>query len=345
MRWTRPGPLWRPMKRRAVVTSRRKPGKFARQCCPAQPLSARPNRHDGPAIRQFHRPPALSRSRLSREITAFLPSEAEISRIWNPPGPADLASEQSFAHGCHLAPSSAESGIACVLPWPDGRPLPCARRSGSGSSIPPVPATLMRGVYRGLVRGATLPECAAMGTVSASYVVEACGALETVRRRTATRSAPQGGSCPRSRNRCLKHLTHTAAPAGRRLGARPHLRNVHADWRHPSHHARHAHAIAASEDSLSRPAARMPIAFSRGNGRRPWKTMATSPFLQPHASGPEIIAGCRRFPLRKGHSARAVDLAARYQSPGNDAIGALSHAKASGRPVHPRQPVGECLIQ
>ncbi|MEA2780456.1 MAG: hypothetical protein QOK29_2000, partial [Rhodospirillaceae bacterium] len=37
------------------------------------------------------------------------------------------------------------------------------------------------GFIAGLVAGRDIAECAAMGTVSASYVVEACGALETAR--------------------------------------------------------------------------------------------------------------------------------------------------------------------
>ena len=45
------------------------------------------------------------------------------------------------------------------------------------------------GFLIGLIAGRPLSECAAMGTVSASYVVEACGALETIRPRAADRDA------------------------------------------------------------------------------------------------------------------------------------------------------------
>jgi ribokinase len=45
------------------------------------------------------------------------------------------------------------------------------------------------GFVAGLAARRPLAECAAMGTVSASYVVEACGALETERPSVAARQA------------------------------------------------------------------------------------------------------------------------------------------------------------
>jgi ribokinase len=43
------------------------------------------------------------------------------------------------------------------------------------------------GFLAGLVAGRPVAECAAMGTVSASYVIEACGALATARVEAADR--------------------------------------------------------------------------------------------------------------------------------------------------------------
>jgi sugar/nucleoside kinase (ribokinase family) len=115
-----------------------------------------------------------------RDITAFLPSEAEVSRIWNPPDLRIWLREQSVAHGCHLAAKLGEQGS-----------LVCHGRTGDLYHVPAVPARVVDttgagdaycgGFIAGLVAGRDIAECAAMGTVSASYVVEACGALETAR--------------------------------------------------------------------------------------------------------------------------------------------------------------------
>jgi ribokinase len=114
------------------------------------------------------------------EITAFLPSEAEISRIWNPPDLRTWLREQSVAHGCHLAAKLGEQGS-----------LVCHGLTADLYHVPAVPVRVVDttgagdaycgGFIAGLVTGRGIAECAAMGTVSASYVVEACGALETAR--------------------------------------------------------------------------------------------------------------------------------------------------------------------
>lgn len=65
----------------------------------------------------------------------------------------------------------------------------CDARTGQVHRVPAFPSLVMDttgtgdaycgGFLAGLVAGRRVPECAAMGTVSASYVVEACGAVET----------------------------------------------------------------------------------------------------------------------------------------------------------------------
>ena len=67
----------------------------------------------------------------------------------------------------------------------------CDARTGEISRVPAYPARVVDttgagdgycgGFLAGLVAGRPLAECAAMGTVSASYVIEACGALQTER--------------------------------------------------------------------------------------------------------------------------------------------------------------------
>lgn len=113
-------------------------------------------------------------------ITAFLPSEAEITRIWNPPNLYAWLRAQAAAHGCHMGAKLGEQGS-----------LICDAGTGDVYSVPAYPARVLDttgagdafcgGVVAGLILGRPIPECAAMGTVSASYVVEACGALETAR--------------------------------------------------------------------------------------------------------------------------------------------------------------------
>ena len=111
-------------------------------------------------------------------VTAFLPSEAEITRIWDPPDVQDWLREQAAAHGCHVGVKLGELGS-----------MVCDARTGVLTRVPAFPAQIVDttgagdsycgGFLAGLVARRPLAECAAMGTVSASYVVEACGALET----------------------------------------------------------------------------------------------------------------------------------------------------------------------
>ena len=121
-------------------------------------------------------------------VTAFLPSEAEIERIWNPPDLQAWLRDQASARACHMGAKLGEQG-SIVCDW----------RTGALTHVPAYPARVVDttgagdgycgGFLAGLVAGRPLAECAAMGTVSASYVVEACGALATARPDPAERDA------------------------------------------------------------------------------------------------------------------------------------------------------------
>ena len=111
-------------------------------------------------------------------ITAFLPSEAEIARIWRPSSIEAWLKENASRHGCHMIAKLGERGA-----------LVCEASTGALSHVPSFPARVIDttgagdgfcgGFIAGLVAGEPLEVCAAMGTVSASYVIEAYGALET----------------------------------------------------------------------------------------------------------------------------------------------------------------------
>ena len=112
-------------------------------------------------------------------VTAFLPSDAEIGRLW---GPADMEgwiAGQARAFGCHVAAKLGDRGS-----------LVCEAGGVAFYRVPVVPVRALDttgagdaycgGFLAGLVDGRPVAECAAMGTVSASYVVEARGALATL---------------------------------------------------------------------------------------------------------------------------------------------------------------------
>jgi len=123
-----------------------------------------------------------------RGASAFLPSEQEIMRIW---GPSDIGvwlRETSLRLRCHMVAKLGERGS-----------LVCDAHSGALIHTPAHRVELVDatgagdgycgGFVAGLAAGRPLAECAAMGTVSASYVIEACGALETERPSDAARQA------------------------------------------------------------------------------------------------------------------------------------------------------------
>ena len=115
-----------------------------------------------------------------QHITAFMPSEAEISRIWRPSSIEGWLREHAARYGCHMVAKLGERGA-----------LVCESTTGALMHIPSFATRVIDttgagdsfcgGFIAGLVAGEPLEVCAAMGTVSASYVVEAYGALETHR--------------------------------------------------------------------------------------------------------------------------------------------------------------------
>jgi sugar/nucleoside kinase (ribokinase family) len=102
-----------------------------------------------------------------------------VLRLWEPSSLTAWARETASEHGCTLVIKMGEQGS-----------LVC-EREGALWQVPAYPSAVVDttgagdafcgGFLAGLVAGASIPECAAMGTVSASYVVEARGALATER--------------------------------------------------------------------------------------------------------------------------------------------------------------------
>lgn len=111
-------------------------------------------------------------------LTAFLPSEAEIARIWRPTSIESWLQENATRYRCHLVAKLGERGA-----------LICHASTGHLTHVPAYPATVVDttgagdsfcgGFIAGLVAGEDAAAAAAMGTVSASFVVETYGALET----------------------------------------------------------------------------------------------------------------------------------------------------------------------
>ena len=118
--------------------------------------------------------------------SAFLPSEAEIVRIWEPPDIGIWLRETASRLKCHMVAKLGERGsLVCdaesgVLIHTPAHPVKVVDTTGAGDGY-------CGGFVAGLAAGRPLAECAAMGAVSASYVVEACGALETERPSPAAR--------------------------------------------------------------------------------------------------------------------------------------------------------------
>ncbi|HEY1942135.1 MAG TPA: PfkB family carbohydrate kinase [Roseiarcus sp.] len=113
------------------------------------------------------------------QLTAFLPSEAEIERIWRPTSIEGWLIQNAETYGCHMVAKLGERGS-----------LVCEARTGALTHVPALSAHVVDttgagdgycgGFVAGLVAGRPLVTCAAMATVSASYIVEACGALATL---------------------------------------------------------------------------------------------------------------------------------------------------------------------
>ena len=113
-------------------------------------------------------------------LSAFLPSEAEILRIWRPDDLEAWVRAQATEHGCTIAVKLGERGSFVCVPGErrlvqiPAFPSRVVDTTGAGDSY-------CGGFLAGLAEGRPPEVCAAMGTVAASYVVEACGALRTVR--------------------------------------------------------------------------------------------------------------------------------------------------------------------
>ncbi|MDQ0392925.1 carbohydrate kinase family protein [Labrys monachus] len=111
-------------------------------------------------------------------VTAFMPSEAEIHRIWGQAEIEPWLRENAVRFGCHMVAKLGERGS-----------LVCEASTGRLIHVPALAVGVLDttgagdsycgGFLAGLVAGRPLATCAAMGTVSASYCVEACGALAT----------------------------------------------------------------------------------------------------------------------------------------------------------------------
>jgi sugar/nucleoside kinase (ribokinase family) len=124
----------------------------------------------------------------ARGASAFLPSEAEIARIWSPPDIVSWLRVTASRLKCHMAAKLGERGS-----------LICDAVTGALIHTPAYPAAVVDttgagdgycgGFVAGLAAGRPVAECAAMGAVSASYIVEGSGALETRRPTPADRRA------------------------------------------------------------------------------------------------------------------------------------------------------------
>lgn len=113
-------------------------------------------------------------------LDAFLPSEAEIERIWSPGQIDTWLSDTARRGDTHVVGKIgsrgsllAEAGTGRITRVP-ALPVDLADTTGAGDAY-------CGGFLVGLTGGRPLLECGAMGTVSASFVVEAYGALATRR--------------------------------------------------------------------------------------------------------------------------------------------------------------------
>jgi ribokinase len=112
------------------------------------------------------------------KLTAFLPSEAEVRRIWKPASLSDWARDTSRQHDCHVIVKLGAKGALVSAAGGDAffrvsaLSVPVVDTTGAGDAF-------CGGFLAGLVAERSLHDCAAMGTVSAAFVIGACGALAT----------------------------------------------------------------------------------------------------------------------------------------------------------------------
>jgi sugar/nucleoside kinase (ribokinase family) len=110
-------------------------------------------------------------------ITAFIPSREEVHRIWHPKILSEWMQEQAADRRCIAVKMGGMGSLVCTGPQASVLHVPALDvevldTTGAGDSY-------CGGFLAGLVAGRPAVECAVMGTVSASFVVEACGALAT----------------------------------------------------------------------------------------------------------------------------------------------------------------------
>ena len=98
------------------------------------------------------------------DLTAFLPSEAEVERIWSPPDLHAWLRHQATGHACHIGVKLGEQGsLICDFRTGDVTHVPIVRveivdTTGAGDGY-------CGGFLAGLVAGHPPEVCAAMGTV------------------------------------------------------------------------------------------------------------------------------------------------------------------------------------
>ena len=111
-----------------------------------------------------------------RSVSAFLPSDAEIGRLWQVEMIEPWMTKLSREYGCCIAAKLGDSGSLVyggeALHHVPIVPVRATDTTGAGDGF-------CGGFLAGLVDGRSPIECAAMGTVSASFIVEARGALAT----------------------------------------------------------------------------------------------------------------------------------------------------------------------
>jgi sugar/nucleoside kinase (ribokinase family) len=111
-------------------------------------------------------------------ITAFIPSREEVHRIWHPINLSEWMQEQAGAYNrCIAVKLGGMGSLVCAGPQATVLHVPALSlevldTTGAGDSY-------CGGFLAGLVAGRPLVECAVMGTVSASFVVQTRGALST----------------------------------------------------------------------------------------------------------------------------------------------------------------------
>jgi ribokinase len=110
------------------------------------------------------------------KLTAFLPSREEVMQVWKPSNLPNWMVNQATMHCCSVAVKMGNQGslmldpIAKAVLHVPAYPTAAIDTTGAGDAY-------CGGFLAGLVLGKTVVECTAMGTVSASFIVEAHGPL------------------------------------------------------------------------------------------------------------------------------------------------------------------------